>query len=265
MSHISFSELKNWNHCSHYHKLVHIDKISGFLGNEYTAFGTAIHDVCESAIHDQTVALEDLGLLFEKKFLKNLQRLPDEVRGSLNKSLVTSMRTQATGIIPAVLPAVKEYFGEYEVISTEEKIYVPIGEFPDQEYSFKGFIDLVIKTADNKYHIIDWKTCSWGWDSKKKAEPMTTYQLTFYKHYFALKHGVDPANIETHFALLKRTSKKQRVEIFRVTSGKIKTNNAIKLLVKALYNITNKKYIKNRLACHGPFGACDFYNTEHCK
>ena len=176
-----------------------------------------------------------------------------------------SMREQAPKIIPEILPAVREYFGDYEVVSTEEKIYVPIGEFPDREYSFKGFIDLVVKTSDGKYHIIDWKTCSWGWDSKKKAEPMTTYQLTFYKHYFALKHGIDPADIQTHFALLKRTSKKNHVEFFRVTSGKIKTNNAVKLLVKALYNITSKKYTKNRLACHGPFGACEFYKTKHCR
>ena len=265
MSHISFSELKNWNHCSYYHKLVHIDKLKGFVGNEYTAFGTAIHDICEIAVHKQSIDYDKLSLLFEKKFLQNLQSLPEEIKGALNKPLVTSMRTQATEIIPEVLPAVKEYFGEYEVVSTEEKIYVPIGEFPEQDYSFKGFIDLVVKTNDGKYHIIDWKTCSWGWDSKRKSEPMTTYQLTFYKHYFALKHGIDPDDIETHFALLKRTSKKNRVEFFRVTSGKRKTNNAIKLLVKALYNITNKKYIKNRLACHGQYGMCEFYKTEYCR
>ena len=94
---------------------------------------------------------------------------------------------------------------------------------------------------------------------------MTTYQLTFYKHYFAHKHNIDPSNIERHFALLKRTAKKNRVEFFRVTSGKRKTENAIKLLVTALYNITNKKYVKNRLACRGPYGYCDFYNTEHCR
>ena len=268
MAHISFSELKNWSHCPHYHKLVHIDKLKGFLGNEYTAFGTAIHDVCEYSMLFQKEAAatpDEVGLLFEQQFLKNLKELPQEVREGLNKNLVTSMREQAKEIIPAVLPAVADYFGEHEVVSTEEKIYVPIKEFDTKDYSFKGYIDLVVKTSDGKYHIIDWKTCSWGWDSKKKTEPMTTYQLTFYKHYFAHKHNIDPSNIETHFALLKRTAKKNRVEFFRVTSGKRKTENAIKLLVTALYNITNKKYVKNRLACRGPYGYCDFYNTEHCR
>ena len=50
MPHISFSELKNWNTCPHYHKLVNIEKIKIFKGNEYTAFGTALHDVCEQKL-----------------------------------------------------------------------------------------------------------------------------------------------------------------------------------------------------------------------
>ena len=47
MPHISFSALKDWNFCAWYHKLTRIDKIGGFEGNAYTAFGNAIHEVCE--------------------------------------------------------------------------------------------------------------------------------------------------------------------------------------------------------------------------
>ena len=66
--------------------------------------------------------------------------------------------------------------------------------------------------------------------------------------------------IETHFALLKRTAKNNRVEIFRVTSGPRKTENALKFLEKAIYNIERKNFIKNRLACN----KCEFHKTEHC-
>jgi pantothenate kinase len=75
--------------------------------------------------------------------------------------------------------------------------------------------------------------------------------------------NIDPKDVETHFALLKRTAKKNRVEFFRVTSGPRKTENALKLLNTALYNIQNKRYIKNKLSCTGGYG-CKFYNTEHC-
>ena len=89
---------------------------------------------------------------------------------------------------------------------------------------------------------------------------MTTYQLTFYKHYYAKKHNIDVKDIETHFALLKRTAKKDHVEIFRVTSGARKTENALNLMAKALYNIGKKKFIKNRLSCN----RCEFYKTSYC-
>ena len=131
------------------------------------------------------------------------------------------------------------------------------------DYKFKGFIDAIVKTDDGKVHIFDWKTCSWGWNAKKRSEPMVTYQLTLYKHYFCQKMDVDPKDVETHFALLKRTASKNRVEFFRVTSGPRKTENALKLVDKALYNIKNKRYIKNRLSCTGGYG-CKFYKTEHC-
>lgn len=89
---------------------------------------------------------------------------------------------------------------------------------------------------------------------------MVTYQLTLYKIFFAQKHGLDLANIETHFALLKRTAKKDNVEIFRVTSGNKKMQNAKSLLDKAIYNIDKKNFIKDRRSC----AKCEFYKTEHC-
>ena len=140
-------------------------------------------------------------------------------------------------------------------------MYESLGSgFPEINCSFKGFIDLVLKTADGKYHIIDWKSCSWGWNSRRRTEKMTTYQLTLYKYFFAKKHGIDLANIETHFALLKRTAKTDKVEIFRVTSGDKKVDNAIKLLKKALYNVGKEFFFKNRLSCQ----RCEFYKTEYC-
>ena len=253
--HISFSELKNWNQCAYYHKLVYIDKLKGFEGNLYTAFGSALHTVCEKVVLKE---VEDKKSLFQLSFSKEINELPNSIKENLDVKMVSDMRRQGDFLVDLILPALKDQFDEFEVISVEEKLYEPIEE---QDLNFKGFIDLVIKTKDGKYHVIDWKSCSWGWNFKRKTDPMTTYQLTFYKHYFAKKHNIDLKNVETHFALLKRTAKKDHVEIFRVTSGAKKTENALNLLAKALYNIKAKKHIKNRLNCR----QCDFYNTAHCK
>ena len=252
MPHISFSALKDWNYCAWYHKLTRIDGIGGFEGNAYTAFGNAIHEVCEKKLLKQEVNEDEYFIERFEHFLSTLSEQQDQ-------KLVQNMRSQGKEILPEIEESLEDYFGEYEVLGSEIPLEEPIeGE---EDYIFRGYIDGVVATPDGKVHIFDWKTCSWGWDAKRRSAPMTTYQLTLYKHFFATKMGVDPKNIETHFALLKRTSKKDKVEFFRVTSGPRKTENAIKLLKKALYNIKNKRYIKNRLSCK----YCAFRKTEHCS
>ena len=260
MPHISFSELKNWDFCPHYHKLVNLDKLKVFEGNHYTAFGTAMHTVCERSLLEKNINLNDV---FEEAFLDELRKLPKTIIEGLSKKDIEDMRVQGKTLAPLAIPALEAYFGtDYEVLSTEEKLMELIKSY--DPYKFKGFIDLVIRDSSGKVHIIDWKTCSWGWDSRRRSEPMTTYQLTLYKHYYAQKHNIKPDDIETHFALLKRTAKKDNVEFFRVTSGKKKTDNALNLLDNALHNITNGSHYKNRLSCRGRYGNCEFLNTHHC-
>ncbi len=251
---ISFSELKIWNDCAFKHKLVYIDKIKGFQGNEYTAFGSAVHYVCEALVQNETAN----GLkIFKDKFVKEIKALPSSLK--INKKLVLDMKSQGENLIEYIIPALKENFGKYEVVSIEELLFEEMDLIQD-DFNFKGFIDLVIKTEDGKYHVIDWKTCSWGWDMKKKSDPMVVYQLSYYKNFFAKKHNIDPDDIETYFALLKRTAKKNKVEIFRVTNGKRRITNAMDLLFKAVTHINAKNFIKNKLSCN----RCEFYKTSHC-
>jgi len=251
MAHISYSSLKDWVFCAFYHKLTRIDKIDGFTGNEFTAFGTTIHSACEKILLNEDIDES----YFIQEFSKNIESLSDvEIR----EDLVNDMRTQGNQIIPEIKDALDDYFGEYEVVAIEQELSEPIDKYED--YQFNGYIDAIVKTPDGKYHIFDWKTCSWGWDAQKRSDAITTYQLTLYKYFYSVKMNIDPKNIETHFALLKRTAKKDRVEFFRVTSGPRKTQNALKLLEKALYNIKSQRYIKNRLSCK----KCVFRHSEQC-
>tara|TARA_R110002020_G_scaffold332468_1_gene547870 strand:+ start:908 stop:1681 length:774 start_codon:yes stop_codon:yes gene_type:complete len=256
VSHISYSELKDWSFCPFYHKLTRVDKIEGFTGNAYTAFGTAMHSVCEKKLLNEE---GDHEQHFIDTFADCISNLDDSTE--VDNRLVADMVGQGKKIIPEIEDALDDYFEEYEVLSVEMPLMEPIDKEPG--YNFKGFIDAVVATPDGKVHIFDWKTCSWGWDARKKSDRMVTYQLTLYKHYFCQKMNVDPKNVETHFALLKRTAQKNHVEFFRVTSGKKKTENALKLIAMALYNIKNKRYIKNRLSCTSGYG-CKFYKTKHC-
>ena len=253
MTHVSYSELKNWSVCPFYHKLTYIDKIKLFKGNEHTAFGNAVHDTCEHMLLNENL---EAGEYFLDQYKKVLKKLSDDDY-DFDKKLVLDMKEQGLSLLPQIKPALKEYFGKYKVFSTEEKLFEDISY---EDYKFKGYVDLVLKTKDGKYHVIDWKTCSWGWHYKKKNDRMVTYQLTYYKHFFAKKYNIEPTDVETHFILLKRTAKKDNVEIFKVISGKKKTDNALNFLRKAIYNINNKNYVKNRLSCK----YCEFSKTKYC-
>ena len=251
---ISIYELKEWNDCPYKHKLYYFENLKLFKGNEYTAFGTALHYVCEKKLPDNSIDAESV---FLERFQEEISKLE-----KVNSSLVSQMRTQGKNICKYILPEVEKRFKNYEIISIEEEIYEPIEEFNLREtINFKGFIDLVLKTPDGKYHIIDWKTCSWGWDAKRKTDPMTVYQLSYYKRYFAKKHNIIESDISTYFILLKRTASKNSVEVVDVTNGPKRMNNSLNLLERALINIEKKNFIKNRLSCRN----CEFYKTEHCK
>jgi len=253
---ISFSQLKNWVKCPFYHKLANIDKIEeAFSGNIYTAFGSALHLTIEKHLENQ-INDNELKSFFGETFENERTTLVEQIKDDH----FNQFKSQGENLVQKYKSKLDSYFGKnYEVIKCEEEIYEDISNYTGNPFKFKGFIDLVIK-KDNKYHILDWKTCSWGWDAKKKADKMIIYQLIYYKHYYALKHNINPNDIECHFGLLKRTAKSNEIEIFQVTSQKRRTENAMELLVKALHNIDNGVYIKNKLSC----ADCEFKGTKHC-
>lgn len=76
---------------------------------------------------------------------------------------------------------------------------------------------------------------------------------------------IERENVETHFCLIKRTAKgktfKERIEIFKTTSGDKRIKNSLKVLQDMVINVDNKKYIKNKLNCV----KCEFNKTSYCK
>lgn len=264
---LSWSATKDWKTCPFYYKLTKIDEVEGFAGNIHTAFGNGAHWTAEQFLGSEHETPSDLSEAFSQNFEKAISELPDEeqkliTEDSKTKKLYNEMQQQGRELVHHMVPALDDYFGSWSLVGIEEKFYEKCDFYDKSDFFFKGFIDLVLKTEDGKYHIVDWKTCSWGWDAKKKSDPMVTYQLTVYKYFFCKKYGIDPKNVETHFALCKRTNKSdKRVEIFRVTSGPRKTDNALNLLKQAVYNVDNGKlFIKNRLSCK----RCKFRRTKHC-
>ena len=275
--HISYSEWKNWHICPHYHKLTYIDKVTQFQGNIFTAFGKALHTVCELTLTapEKYRGPGAIEALVKEQFLKELKSLPEgEQQRAKRDFKLKEWLVSGVEIIPDLYRCLTEKFGklgeDWEVLAAEEQLYEPITEFTEAEKNFKGFIDLVVMSKkDKKVHLIDWKTCSWGWKREKKSDTILSYQLVYYKHFWSRKYDVDPKDVDCHFVLLKRTAKAgKKAEFVRVTAAKKRTTDALNTLTKALHNINKKNYIKNRTACtdcKDRFGTCEFYQTEHCS
>lgn len=243
LDHISFSSLKKFYECSYLFKLLKIDKIISEPPNVHLAFGKSMHHICERIHKNQEH--EQLNKEFDLTFLSELKHVPKEIILE-NKNLVKEMRGQAKILIPLIYPELKKTFGDFKVVSIEEDLMEKIKDI-QTDIKFNGFIDLIIQTEnDNKFHILDWKTCGWGWDPQKKNDKQITYQLTYYKLFWSQKHQIERENIETHFALLKRTAKKDNVEIFRVTSGDRKISNAIDFLRQPIEKIEKNLFFKKK-------------------
>jgi hypothetical protein len=76
MAHVSYSEIKIMARMStQAHKLQYVDKIDGFKGNLHTAFGTAIHSVCEHGLLDENL---DREKHFLEEFAKELVSLKEK-------------------------------------------------------------------------------------------------------------------------------------------------------------------------------------------
>ena len=120
--HVSYSEIKLWNECSHKHKLQYIDKIDGFKGNLHTAFGTAIHSVCERGLLDGNLDREEC---FVNAFTEELNSLKNK-EVEIDEVLLEQMLGQYEPIITHFEEELYDYFGDFELISTEEKLYEDI-------------------------------------------------------------------------------------------------------------------------------------------
>ena len=113
MAHVSFSALKNWNQCPFYYKLTYVDRIKGFEGNHYTAFGTALHTVCENVLNGNQ---ENPNSMFDTEFLKELQSLPEAVRNEITVKTITEMRDAGKRLSVAAVPFSRRPLGTLSLL-----------------------------------------------------------------------------------------------------------------------------------------------------
>jgi hypothetical protein len=88
----------------------------------------------------------------------------------------------------------------------------------------------------NKFHILDIKTSTSGWNAKAKKDEDKQFQLILYKKFFSETFNVPLENIDIEFFIVKRRLYESedyvipRIQQFIPASGKVKMNRATKAL-----------------------------------
>ncbi len=193
--HISFSEYRLYASCAFKHALI---KQLGYSeeSNEFLVFGSALHGAIEEIINKK-----HNKILYEKVFSQHLEKEsnPTTVKSYFGRQFVT----QGTALLKEL--NFFERYKDWEVVGVEHEMYEPLYvDDAGKAISFKGIVDLILKKGD-QYMIVDWKSAMKPWDIEKKKEDKGFFgQLALYKHFFAVKNGIDPKNISTRFVALAR-------------------------------------------------------------
>lgn len=276
--HISYSGwMEARNVCQWKWKLNNIDGYKKSIYGINLDFGTAMHEVIEvfyCKTPEPSNTSDILKFLFAEKlrwlFNTNVQHYRENEK-----------KTDIELLVRAGQFIIDKFYecGELataKVMFNELALFEKIGRSDDLDISFKGFIDVVIKTKDGRgkdvLYVCDFKTCQWGWDIEKKQDRDKQFQILLYKHFFCKKYGLDPKLVRTAFVLLKKRPRKDDcpVEFLPISAGPVSVNRALDELgsditeLKTRYN--NDSLKKNRESCTTKFGdVCPYYKTELCK
>ncbi len=297
-SHVSYSEIADFETCSYKHRLKHIEKINLGKPSIHTEYGQVIHDVLENYILGKHELNAETAAAAKVQFRDHC----DKLKSDHDIDITDKDFEDFAASIPEILKSVPEFMNEtfpgWTGFAAEHALYESVAGQTNKY--FKGFIDTVIRmpknarkkrsseTNDNnsimrlselvkqtksetdiefgdgyEYYIIDWKSCSWGWDAAKKRDFHKQLQLALYKHYFCRISNLRLDQVKCGFVLLKRTprkSDKSRCELVPVSVGPKTEARALEVLNNMINQVASGRAIKNRNSCR----YCEYNGTEHC-
>jgi len=258
--HISFSEVRDWNECSWRHKLKYVDKIGVDVPGIHLDFGTSVHAACEEYLKTKKMDRKVFLIKLKELWEQHQDKAPEE----FTVKAFEQFGKQGMSILLDVPNWFDQQFPGWEFVDAEHLLYEPLlGEHT--KHAFKGYIDVVIKAPGPRLKmltwLLDWKTCSWGWNMHKKADPMVRSQLVLYKNFWSSKTNTDPKDVRCGFILLKRTAKLgAHCELLTTSVGDTTTRKSLTVVNNMVSSVKKGIAIKNKEACKW----CDFRDTKWC-
>ena len=245
---ISYSQLYNWCKCPHLHWLISVSKQIPYSSNTYTVFGYAIHESLEYQLLQKAVRGNIDFSSTKQYYIKALRKEVDRNIDNVDLSILQELNKKINIIHNNVEKFLKDKYGDYTIISIEDKIERDVVYESDKwEYKFIGYIDLVLRDDEGKYHLIDFKTSKSGWTKWDRRDKSKYYQLILYKYFWLMDKNIPIKDVKVSYVFLKRNGK---VSSFDPTSGKKRMQNSFELLKKMIWNAYEREfYIKKKGEC----------------
>jgi hypothetical protein len=273
-AHLSFSEIKMWKECSWKHKLFHIDKINLQEESPHLHYGTIMHGAIEYFLQNREMRIDDALQSLAKtwnqygfdsdQFVQSQTVRAKRDGWNYKHMFLSEWQSSAKNCLEALPNFLDSSFHSWKMIDVEHELYEQVDGL--NEIRFKGFIDAILLTKDEKgkkkVWMLDWKTASpRGWDPQKQRDFMMQAQLMLYKTFWAAKMDLDLKDIACAFVLLKKNTKPEKcIQMIPVSVGPKAVDRSQKLLRSAAKGIQSGMALKNRDSCK----FCEYRGTEYC-
>lgn len=274
--HVSFSEFGLFkNECQWRWKLDYLEGKRAVNYGVHLDFGTAIHAAIEVfKRRKDPVSVDEAVEEFRWAFCLLWGDNHEKYGANDAKAKPEDFLTAGERILRHMHECTE--FWDTEVIYNEHKLDLLIDRSDGLTVKFKGYIDMVVRSKDKRgkpiLYVIDFKSCSWGWDRKKREDKHLQSQLFLYKHFLCKKFNIDPEQVRCAFVLLKKRPKEGvcPVEFFPVSAGPVSVQRALDSFNSVLTEMNDRTqrndFKKNRQSCVNPFGQrCPYYGTDLCK
>lgn len=196
---VSYSQYNTYRGCPRKYFYTYVKKIGGYKANEYTTFGSAMHETLQ----------EYLELAYDKKDRNDYDiynKLKHYLIKGNSEDHTLSPLQLSTYLLKGVETLLQLHYDfkdifpkikEWELVSNEyemKEVY--------KDLDFKQYIDVLFKKRDaNKYIIVDIKTSKFRY-IKKYIDLKKKMQLHLYRESLAKEKGIKTSDIKTQYLVL---------------------------------------------------------------
>ena len=248
---ISFSQMSTYLQCPKKWDYAYKQNIKLAGGSEATVTGTAVHETVQDYLkiyYSESKKAADAAVGDKELTAHFVEAVRSDIKegAKLDGMILRQSLAQAIECVSYFKKNVPKFFPKrgWELVEIEYALDEPIG---NTGYTFKGFIDVLLREKDTgRYVIIDFKVSRRGWNAKTKKDDEKVAQLRLYKHFLSQKLDIPYHLIDVEYHIFKKELNEnaewpdKRLTKFKPANGSVTVGKAQKLLNQVIQDITTK-------------------------